>query len=111
MAYTCPVCGYPNLRYPPADYVICPSCGTEFEYHDALRSHEALRQQWVNRLAPWHSSVIPKPVDWNPYFQLISAGLRWAVPFDFELELLANFTIAGSGVQLEQSPVRIQLGT
>lgn len=65
MPYTCPVCGYPKLSYPPEDYEICPSCGTEFEYHDARRSHEALTAIWMSAGMTWHSRVIPKPDNWD----------------------------------------------
>jgi hypothetical protein len=73
--YTCPVCGYQNLPFPPLDYEICPSCGTEFEYHDARRTHAQLREAWVRAGALWHSLSTPEPYGWNPWLQLVSAGL------------------------------------
>jgi hypothetical protein len=81
MTYTCPVCGYQNLPFPPLDYEICPSCGTEFEYHDARRTHAELRRMWVREGALWHSRVIPKPWRWDPFLQLINAGF-WELPPD-----------------------------
>ncbi len=74
MLYTCPVCGYPNLPVRAADYEICPSCGTEFEYHDARRTHDQLRAEWISSGMAWHSRVIPQPVNWSAMNQLIEAG-------------------------------------
>jgi hypothetical protein len=82
MTYTCPVCGYQNLPFPPLDYEICPSCGTEFEYHDARRTHAELRENWIRAGALWHSSVVPKPYGWNPVLQLVDAGLLESVPYN-----------------------------
>ena len=45
--YTCPVCGYAALKYPPEDFTICPSCG---------------------------SRVIERPAGWDGLSQLQSAG-------------------------------------
>lgn len=69
MKYLCPVCGYP-MDDPPSDYNICPSCGTEFGYHDSGTSHEELRRQWVNSGAEWWSPVDQPPERWDPYEQL-----------------------------------------
>ena len=62
--YTCSVCGYDSLRYPPENFIICPCCGTQFELHDAVRSHEELRRQWVAARDKWHSRAIP-PLRWS----------------------------------------------
>jgi hypothetical protein len=102
MPYVCPVCCYKNLPYPPQDYEICPSCGTEFEYHDALRSHEELREMWVGKRAPWHSRVITPPIDWNPWLQLIIGGHPEALPFKANVKIEANIILgepikAGNG--------------
>jgi hypothetical protein len=79
---TCPVCGFDRLPGPPEDYLICPSCGTEFGYDDFAESHEErqerwveLRHRWLNQGARWFSRATPPPVDWNPYSQLLSTGL------------------------------------
>ena len=85
MTFTCPVCGYQNLPSPPIDYEICPSCGTEFEYHDALRTHAELREDWMRRGALWHSRSIPMPYGWNPRVQLLEAGFWEFVPLDLLL--------------------------
>jgi hypothetical protein len=72
--YTCPVCGYDRLRRPPEDYLICPSCGTEFGYSDATASYRELRQRWLYSGARWYSQVTPEPPKWNAYQQLRRAG-------------------------------------
>jgi hypothetical protein len=74
MAYTCPVCCYPDLRNPPIDFTICPSCGTEFSYDDATKSHTELRNEWVESGARWYSNVIARPLGWDPMFQLLQGG-------------------------------------
>jgi hypothetical protein len=76
MVNICPVCGYP-LQWPPIDFHICPSCGTEFGYDDAGQSHEELRAQWLEGGARWWSTSTPRPANWNPYFQLgnLAVGL------------------------------------
>jgi len=67
---TCPVCGYDGLEDPPTDYNICECCGAEFGYHDAGRSHEELRQQWIAAGMQWHNLIMPPPPNWNPRRQL-----------------------------------------
>jgi len=73
--HTCPVCGYAKLEFPPEDFTICPSCGTEFGYQDASTSHQVLRQKWVSKGPVWHSVVVPQPPLWNGYLQLIKAHM------------------------------------
>lgn len=78
MAYTCPVCGFPDLEEPPhsedggGSYEHCPSCGFEFGFHDdaAGWSYEAWRQKWVDEGMPWRVRSIPRPRDWDPVRQL-----------------------------------------
>ena len=72
--YTCPVCGYNHLEDPPMDDEICPSCGTQFGYHDHKKTHQQLRLLWIKKRAPWHSKVDTKPVNWNPIRQLRVEG-------------------------------------
>ena len=74
MTYTCPVCGYAALKYPPKDYTICPSCGTEFGYTDFATTHEELRNQWIASGARWHNRRTPPPPNWDPFEQLVQAG-------------------------------------
>jgi hypothetical protein len=76
MVNLCPVCGY-HMAYPPSDYHICPSCGTEFGYDDAGRSHVELRKLWLLTGPKWWSPVDPQPPDWNPLFQ-ISDLISWS---------------------------------
>ena len=73
--HMCPVCGYDQLRRPARDFIICPSCGTEFDYHDATTSHEELRARWLRRGAAWTSRVVQPPQGWNAYDQLVRARL------------------------------------
>jgi hypothetical protein len=72
--FTCPVCGYPRLRRPAKDFLICSSCGTEFGYDDAATSHIELRRRWLGRGAPWFSRATAPPDNWNPILQLVRAG-------------------------------------
>jgi hypothetical protein len=72
--YTCPVCAYEQLRYPPIDFTICPCCGTEFGYQDARKSFSELRVEWIYRGMRWHSNVVRPPLDWNGVKQLLQAG-------------------------------------
>ena len=77
--YQCPVCAYKGLRYPPSDYTICPSCGTEFGYDDFSRSYEDLRQDWIMRHMPWFSTATPRPANWSPVAQLLAGGFLQVV--------------------------------
>ena len=71
--YSCPVCGYP-MHDPPKDNNICPSCGTEFGYHDSGRTFAELRQEWIRCGAPWSDAAVRPPANWNPYIQMQNAG-------------------------------------
>jgi len=73
MRYRCPVCKYNALPYPPADYHICPCCGTEFGNDDEDFSHEQLREMWVTSGAHWFFGN--PPPGWNWFIQLYEAGL------------------------------------
>jgi len=81
MEHTCPVCGYANLAELPYDktggasFEICPSCETEFGYHDASKSHAELRKLWLAAGAPWRSRATVSPPDWSGIEQLRAAGL------------------------------------
>jgi predicted RNA-binding Zn-ribbon protein involved in translation (DUF1610 family) len=74
--YICPVCGYDRLREPADDFLICPSCGTQFGYTDANRSHAELRDIWEHSGMVWFSRRLPQPLDWNPIKQLENLGHR-----------------------------------
>ena len=79
MRNTCPVCGY-GLNRPPEDFVICPSCGTEFGYDDSGTSHEELRQRWIATGPAWWSTVDQQPANWNPYQQLYFGLFSGSIP-------------------------------
>lgn len=80
--FPCPVCGFEGLTEPPYDssgcasFEICPSCGTEFGYHDAKKSHAELRRSWLEAGAAWHSKTITPPQNWDALKQLQAAGLK-----------------------------------
>jgi hypothetical protein len=82
MKYRCPVCGFASLPYPPSDYHICPCCSTEFGSDDADYTHEQLREMWIAGGASWFFGQAPE--NWNPWTQLILAGLTGSVPGDFQ---------------------------
>ena len=71
--FTCPVCFYGKMPDPPADYNICPCCGTEFENDDDTRSFEQLRSYWISSGAKWFFRQ--PPLMWNPWQQLADAGV------------------------------------
>lgn len=77
MNYICPVCGFGGLSEPPENFVICPSCGTEFGYTDFMRTHDELRRRWIDGGLKWHSRVIPEPPNWErrKYAQLKNIGI------------------------------------
>jgi hypothetical protein len=66
----CPVCGY-QMVYPPNDFHICPSCGTEFGYDDSGVTYAELREQWIATGPAWWSPVDPRPENWDPINQMI----------------------------------------
>ena len=79
--YMCDVCGYPRLRRPARDHIICPSCGTEFGLDDAdpgaapVDIKARLRSQWIDHGMRWFSRVTHAPMNWNGYAQLVAARL------------------------------------
>ncbi len=79
MRYRCPVCLFAGLRHPPADFHICPCCGTEFGNDDQDFTHTQLRDVWVASGAQLVFLAHQLP-DWNPYMQLIVGGHPEAVP-------------------------------
>ena len=66
--YLCPVCGY-GMADRPANYNICPSCGTEFGVNDQDATIEELRSEWIKTGPNWWSEN-ERPENWNPYEQL-----------------------------------------
>ena len=77
--YQCPVCGY-GMEDEPCNFNICPSCGTEFGYHDANVPVRTLRASWLRNGAQWWSTTDSEPAGWDPYAQvsnLLSQGSVW----------------------------------
>lgn len=79
MRHRCPVCFYDDLPYPPADYHICPCCGTEFGTDDAEAAHQQLREEWIDGGAKWFFGTAPE--HWKPWHQLIESG------YDFKFRI------------------------
>ena len=57
--YTCPICDYDRMPYPPNNYNICPRCGVEFGNDDENTPAETLRVLWQaasleDREVPWN---------------------------------------------------------
>lgn len=69
--FICPVCGYDRLPGPAEDYLICPSCGTEFGNDDFEYSHDELRSRWLDDGARWWSKTTPAPPAWDPIGQVM----------------------------------------
>lgn len=94
--YTCTVCGYNKLEFPPDDYNICPSCGTEFDVTDAGISHESLRFRWKANGCKWWSRYQAPPNGWDPrrqlmVFEMPTQTMKKEIMFDFsELYWSAN---------------------
>lgn len=114
MKYICPVCGYDALEDEPADYNICPCCGTEFGYHDFGRSHGELRALWIARGAQWHSRYTQPPTGWSPYNQLTRAGVLIVSPGASTFlarpapQAAVNpRALAGTDMGLGRSPMRV----
>jgi hypothetical protein len=74
MSNDCPVCGY-DLQEPVRDSLICRCCGTQFGYHDSVRSPAELRAHWLAEGANWHSRRVLPPAEWSARTQLEQAGL------------------------------------
>ena len=78
--FTCPVCGFPDLTEPHVDvtgsptYSICPCCGVQFGADDQDKTHQELRQAWVQGGAQWWSQNQPPPDGWDADTQLKAAG-------------------------------------
>lgn len=80
MIFTCPVCGY-GMPFAPENNNICSSCGTEFGYDDLNRTHSQITKVWISRGAKWFSSYVTRPARWNPWDQMIRAGLAYELPY------------------------------
>lgn len=75
--FTCPVCFYGKMSDAPANYNICPCCGTEFGADDELFTHAELRETWMSEGSKWF--LYQQPPFWNPWKQLAEAGI--ALPY------------------------------
>jgi len=78
-AEACPVCRWPGLmeeawREHSPSHEICPSCGTEFGYDDAIgltdrdalaARHSSLRQSWERGGREWWSDSRKAPAGWQ----------------------------------------------
>jgi hypothetical protein len=62
MKFTCPVCGFDDLKYAPEDFTICPSCGTEFGIDDKEYSIQELKDKWIKGGRRWWSISVPSPI-------------------------------------------------
>jgi len=108
MAFTCPVCFYPDLEEPPQDFSICPSCGTEFGFDDAGITHEQLRKQWIYQLAPWFSNYRKPPAGWNPWTQLALGGYRLMHYYGVRTTDTAFAPESATNVRLKKDMIRVQ---
>lgn len=77
--YTCPVCSYDQLEFPPDDWHICYCCGTQFRYDDCGKSHEQLREEWIAGGCKWWSECDKPPADWDTRLIQIPRGAWQAV--------------------------------
>jgi len=87
MKYYCTVCGYDALTRPPADYNICPCCGTEFGYDDVAHSLDELRNLWFAKGAAWFSDHTPPPPEWDVFRQIANLAVQ-SVSGESTIELL-----------------------
>lgn len=106
MRYRCPVCLFPKLPYPPADYHICPCCGIEFGNDDEDLTHAQLRELWVASGAPWFFRE--PPIAWNPWMQLILGGHPESVP-EFAHEVKVSRQGEPLSVPIKNSDERLVL--
>jgi hypothetical protein len=92
--HTCPVCGYPDLYERPwfdgsPSDEICPCCGTQFGYDDALgaddidarqRIYDELRRVWVSAGSTWFSVSRRPPPTWDHAAQLSALSANVSTP-------------------------------
>ena len=83
MSFTCPACGYSGLDKVPwseksgGSLEICPSCGIQFGYSDAVggdsvrrqKLYEVWRAKWIADGMIWRGQR-ERPAAWNPVAQL-----------------------------------------
>jgi hypothetical protein len=79
--YTCPVCAYSEMPYPVDEGNICPCCGTEFGFDDAMGvTHRQIRDRWVAAGTPWFSPIDEPPFAWDGVAQLLAADYEFDLP-------------------------------
>jgi hypothetical protein len=98
----CPVCGFWLEVY---DFNVCPSCGVEFGVDNISHTYGELRRVWVDNGAFWSSGVDKRPVDWNPWLQLILAGHIYDVPFVTQTDVPQHNMVRGGTANLSQTQV------
>jgi hypothetical protein len=101
MNFRCPVCLFAGLPYPPADYNICPCCGTEFGSDDNEYTHEQLLARWIAGGALWFYGH--PPTGWNPWLQLAEGGRMDLV---LRVQQGASEMSVWAGVKIPQGNVR-----
>lgn len=117
--HRCPVCGYDELPYPPRNFNICPSCGTEFE-NDDFGTTEAevkqrqleLRNAWVTTGPSWFSRVTPQPPHWDGLAQLLHAGFPARLPGRLDLMPVHGLRLTirqPYGVKMTEGHKRVRL--
>lgn len=87
--FTCPVCFFDKMAYPPREYNICECCGTEFENDDEYQTHEELRADWEAKGGAWFFENPPR--NWNPWIQLYQANALVIQSTNF-VQAVANST-------------------
>ena len=103
MNYYCPVCGFGGLTEPPANFSICPCCGTEFEYDNFFFGYEALRNRWIANGAQWFAAdEWPTPQHWNAFIQLMRAGLVTRISGADTNSKIMTYRVQGQGVQSDK---------
>lgn len=87
------------MPYPAEEGNICPCCGTEFGYDDALGvTFRTLRDQWVANETPWFSPIDQPPPLWNGVVQLILADYEFTWTDDFVVEEPQDFDVPGTRI-------------
>jgi hypothetical protein len=95
--FVCPVCELPLLAAPPEMGPVCPACGTEFEIDDRHWSHAELRRSWLERGAPWFSSLQPAPPNWRDIQLVALASFDYATTTAAPVETLGDWNFIPVG--------------
>jgi hypothetical protein len=108
--HICPVCGYQGLSRPPADHLICPSCGTQFGYNDAGPmplpvANAKLRDRWIQNGAHWYSHAVAAPPFWSPWKQLWGAGFVSSIPYLRRMQVSETTTLTEVRLAIQGPPI------